>query len=249
MPLPRTSWLALIAFSVLSCTSPTTETSSVMPDPTSDATQPSSTAVPPANPSTTAPTGVEQGSSVAASDDDSIAAVTPDPNCVLLSDFGSAENNARWQTVNDNVMGGQSLGGPQFVDNTLIFSGEINTDGGGFSSLRLLLEPEQLVGIDRVRFRARSDGRPYMVTFDDNVRARDRRVSHRAEIPFLATDDWQTATVTFDALFPAIFGRPIEDTPFQPELATRMGIMISDGQDGPFSLQVDWIEVCSGVTP
>lgn len=247
MPLPRTGLLALLAFGLLSCSSAATETSAAMPDPISEEAQ-ASTAEVPNRPSTTRPSITEP--SPTSDGERSAAAAAPDLGCVLLTDFSSAEDNARWQTVNDYVMGGQSLGGPKFIDNSLIFSGEINTDGGGFSSLRLLLEPEQLVGLDRVTFRARTDGRPYMVTFDDNVRARDRRVSHRAEIPFADSDDWQIATLDFDELFPAIFGRPIEDTPFQPELATRMGIMISDGQDGPFTLQVDWIQLCpAGTTP
>ena len=31
--------------------------------------------------------------------------------------------------------------------------------------------------------------------------------------------------------------------PFQKELATQMGLMISDSVDGPFRLAVDWIEL------
>ncbi len=171
-----------------------------------------------------------------------------DTTCTSLVEFESEDENSRWLTVNDNVMGGQSEGGPSFADGVMTFSGSVNTDGGGFSSLRLNLEPEQLLGFDRVVFHARTDGRNYMVTFDDNVRARDRRVSHRFEIPFTPTDQWQTASVRFDELFPAIFGRPIEDTPFQAELATRLGIMISDGLDGPFRIEIDRIELCSSTT-
>jgi len=240
--LPRTSRLAFTALLVFAagCSAPSTETVSPVTEPTTEPSQPLST-------TTTAITEQSSGETEPVT---SSTAPASDADCVVLADFESAEQNDRWQTVNDNVMGGQSEGGPSFDGGLLNFTGDINTDGGGFSSLRLLLEPEQLVGVDRVIFRARTDGRPYMVTFDDNVRARDRRVSHRAEIPFAPSSDWQTATVTFAELFPAIFGRPIEDTPFQPELATRMGIMISDSQDGPFNLQVDWIKVCSaGTTP
>ncbi len=36
----------------------------------------------------------------------------------------------------------------------------------------------------------------------------------------------------------------MDDLPFDKTLATRMGIMISDGLDGPFRLEVDWIDAC-----
>jgi hypothetical protein len=166
------------------------------------------------------------------------------PACVRLTDFSTEVEQRTWQTVNDNVMGGQSLGGPVFVDGLMVFEGETNTDGGGFSSLRLPLEPGVLSSFDRVVFRARSDERQYMATFDDNVNSRDRRVSHRAAIEFDGSDRWQTVSVDFTDLFPAVFGRPVDDLPFDKTLATRMGIMISDGLDGPFRLEIDWIDLC-----
>ncbi|MFT7473973.1 MAG: NADH dehydrogenase [ubiquinone] 1 alpha subcomplex assembly factor 1 [Verrucomicrobiales bacterium] len=164
--------------------------------------------------------------------------------CRRLTDFDSDDANQRWLVVNDDVMGGQSLGGLSFDAGILIFEGAINTDGGGFSSLRLPLEPHALNGHDRIEFRVRPDDRAYLVTFDDNLASRDRRVSHRAPIEFGTPGEWQTISVSFDNLFPAIFGRPIDDLPFRKDLATRMGLMISDGTDGPFRLEIDWIDLC-----
>ncbi len=64
-------------------------------------------------------------------------------------------------------------------------------------------------------------------------------------INFTKVDQWETVSVAFDDLFPAVFGNPVIDEPFRKDLATRMGIMLSDGFDGSFSLEVDSIEVCS----
>jgi monofunctional biosynthetic peptidoglycan transglycosylase len=166
-------------------------------------------------------------------------------DCVRLTDFDTEAEREAWQTVNDNVMGGRSSGGPSFGDGLMVFAGDTNTDGGGFSSLRLPLAPDALSEFERVVVRARSDGRQYMITFDDNVNSRDRRVSHRAPLPFETANDWQEVSVTFDELFPALFGRPVDDLPFDKTLATRMGIMISDGLDGAFRLEIDWIDLCA----
>ncbi len=165
-------------------------------------------------------------------------------DCLRLADSEDAEANQRWLVVNDNVMGGRSLGGLSFEAGTLIFEGDINTDGGGFSSLRLPLDPGVLAPFGRIELRARPDDRASMMTLDDAVPARDRRVSHRAPIGFTPGGEWQTVSVAFDELFPAIFGRPIDDLPFRADLATRIGLMISDGFDGRFRLEVDWIDAC-----
>jgi NADH dehydrogenase [ubiquinone] 1 alpha subcomplex assembly factor 1 len=164
--------------------------------------------------------------------------------CRRLTDFDSDDANQRWTVVNDDVMGGQSLGRVSFDAGILTFEGEINTDGGGFSSLRLPIEPHALSRHDRIEFRARPDDRAYMVTFDDNIASRDRRVSHRAPIEFGAPGEWKTVSVSFGNLFPAVFGKPVDDLPFRKDLATRMGLMISDGVDGPFRLEIDWIDLC-----
>ena len=152
--------------------------------------------------------------------------------------------NQRWSVVNDDVMGGRSHGGLSFDAGILIFEGEIDTNGGGFSSLRLPLEPQTLSPYDRIELRARPDDRAYIVTFDDDLASGNRRVSHRAPIEFPAPGQWQTISVSFDELSAAIFGRPIDDLPFRKHLATRMGLLISDAVDGPFRLEIDWIDLC-----
>jgi len=164
---------------------------------------------------------------------------------VTIADFSTDEGNEQWLVVNDNVMGGRSLGDRSFADDTMIFSGSINTDGGGFSSLRLMIDPGVLAAADRVRVRARTDGRNYMLTFDDALEGRNRRVSFRAPMVFESTGEWETVTVRFTDLYPAVFGQRVDDVAFRPDLATRIGIMQSDGIDGEFQLEIDHIEACS----
>ena len=142
-------------------------------------------------------------------------------------------------------MGGRSLGDRTFADDTMIFSGAINTDGGGFSSLRLMVDPGVLAEADHMKVRARSDGRTYLLTFDDSLAGRNRRVSFRAPMVFESPGEWETVTVRFADLYPAVFGQRVEDVAFRPDLATRIGIMQSDGIDGEFQLEIDHIEACA----
>lgn len=65
--------------------------------------------------------------------------------CVVLTDFKGANENRRWRMVNDNVMGGRSKGSVTFKGGVLVFSGSINTNGGGFSSVRMYLGKQSMV--------------------------------------------------------------------------------------------------------
>ncbi len=227
--------VALAAKGVAGCAAEASEAREAPASTTTQTTPVATTATPVTEPTTMAST-TEDGQSM----DDEVQQV----GCRRLTDFEDPEANDRWLVVNDDVMGGRSDGGLAFEDGALVFEGVINTNGGGFSSLRLPLEPGTLVGHDRIELRARTDGRTYMVTFDDDLPSRDRRVSHRSPIGFEGSGEWETVSVAFEDLFPAIFGRPIEDLPFREDLATRLGLMISDGLDGPFRLEVDWIDLC-----
>jgi len=180
-------------------------------------------------------------------DDDPTSTSVPDAApilCATIADFTAAEENEQWLVVNDNVMGGRSLGDRTFTDSTMVFAGAINTNGGGFSSLRLMLAPEALADADHVQVRAKSDGRTYLMTFDDALDGRNRRVSFRAPLEFVTPGEWETVTVRFADLYPAVFGERVEAAPFRADLATRIGIMQSDGIDGDFELEVDLIQAC-----
>ncbi|MDW3218258.1 MAG: CIA30 family protein [Acidimicrobiales bacterium] len=162
-----------------------------------------------------------------------------------LADFESDAGDRRWSVVDDDVMGGRSRGELSFAAGVLTFAGVTDTDGGGFSSVRLPMEPGTLSPFDRIELRARPDDRAYLLTFDDGSASGDRRVSHRAPIEFGTPGEWQTVSISFDDLVPVIFGRPIDDLPFRKELATRTGVLVSDAVDGAFRLEIAWIDLCS----
>ena len=53
-----------------------------------------------------------------------------------LTSFNADSPDFGWYVQNDNVMGGRSEGGFDISSGQLIFSGNTNTNGGGFSSIR-----------------------------------------------------------------------------------------------------------------
>ncbi len=160
----------------------------------------------------------------------------------VLFDFADAEEAERWRVVNDGVMGGKSEGEVRFDDGTMRFAGEIVTDGGGFSSVRRSLEPGELAGAEAVRLRVKSDGRGYRVSFRDGTRVRwGGEVMHAADLD-AGEDGWREATVKFDDLKASFHGRDADVKLFDPAKANEIGVILADGEDGEFLLEVEWIK-------
>ena len=159
-----------------------------------------------------------------------------------LADFGQSGRDPAWEVVNDVVMGGRSHGGYRLTPHSLLFSGVTNTNGGGFSSIRsgplaLDLEP-----YDGIRVRVRGDGRTYMLRLTtSDTQHHQRRPSHRAELETRADGTWQEIELPFSAFRPRWRGRWLDGPALDPARVDGMGLMVADGLDGPFRLEVAWI--------
>ncbi len=163
--------------------------------------------------------------------------------CRRIEDFDDSAGQ-RWGIVNDGVMGGRSEGAAALIDGVLTFAGNIETDGGGFSSIRGLVEQDALADAVRLVLRVRTDGRDYELLADDAVTGRDRRVTHYQPIPAVTAGEWADVEVPLFDMEARVFGRTVTDLPFDPALATVIGVILADGIDGPFLVEVDWIDAC-----
>jgi len=206
------------------------------------------TEIPPATadsaPPTTPDLAPDPTSGAAVADEDAPSAVAAD--CRRLTDFDGYEAD-RWIVVNDGVMGGRSNGTITVLDSVMRFTGDVVTAGGGFTSVRLRLDGTELVDTTRVELRVRSDQRIYGLTLEDNAQAGQRAVSYRADLTIDEADDtdgWTTTELSFADLRPSVFGQPVDAPPFDPDEASEFGIIIADGRDGDFALDVDWIDAC-----
>lgn len=156
----------------------------------------------------------------------------------MIIDFSDDASIAPWQIVNDGVMGGLSQGTRFAQDGAMVFRGVINTNGGGFSSLRRRMPAGALNNTAGLRLKVRSDGRDYKLTFRTSERWRGRSVSYQASIPATALGDWTDVTVPFSNMQTSVFGRTVRAAPFDPSDVREMGIILADGIDGPFMFEV-----------
>ena len=156
---------------------------------------------------------------------------------MMLFDFEEPDA-ARWTVENDGVMGGRSEGFVDIANGTLVFTGEVVTEGGGFTSVRAAQQVD-LSAYDGIALRVRGGGRTFEIDVDDGTRSRGREVNRRGPIP--TRDSWTTVRIPFDALQPSAHGEPVTVDALNRASVRSIGIYIIDGQDGPFRLEVDWI--------
>ena len=166
-----------------------------------------------------------------------------EPVTSILVTFNSPAEARAWRTVNDDVMGGRSLGGGVVERGQLLFTGVINTNGGGFSSVRRQMELGALEGARAILLSVKSDGRAYGLIAQTDARFGGRYVSYQAPIPASEVGEWSTVRIPFSDFAPTVFGRSVPASEFSPAEVTELGVIIADNVDGNFALTVRSISV------
>ncbi len=156
---------------------------------------------------------------------------------ILLTDFGSGSADFGWYVVNDNVMGGRSEGTFEEQQGTLIFTGNTNTRGGGFSSIRTRPMQADLSRYAGIRLHVRGDGRRYTWRLTTTARWRGRQVAYWADFE-TREGSWTMVDIPFSRFVPRFRGYELDGPALDPGKITGMGLMIYDRQDGPFELHV-----------
>ena len=154
---------------------------------------------------------------------------------LILSEFTGDSLDLGWYIQNDNVMGGQSQGSFEIVSDELIFSGNTNTDGGGFSSIRT--HPLQLNLSDRsgIRVKVKGDGRRYTWHLQTDARWRGRSVNYWADFN-TSMDEVVSVDIPFTSFVPQFRGFKLDGPELNTRQITQLGLYIYDKNDGPFEL-------------
>ena len=172
----------------------------------------------------------------------------------MLTDFQEPDVENRWKIANDDVMGGQSKGGPSFEDGKLVFSGETITKPiGGFSSIRTReAEVLDLSFADSIHLRVKGDGRPYKFEMRTSVSiSKTNAIPYRANFNTKA-NEWIEVVIPVDKFKATLHGFDMSGIAPALDLGDirSFGLMIYDKEAGEFQLEVDWIKAVStkGIT-
>ena len=161
----------------------------------------------------------------------------------------------RFFRINDEVMGGKSTSEIELSDRGLIFTGTINTNGGGFASCRTLGDdaPLGLRDGSTLHVDAAGDGQLYKV------------VLHTSDSWAMAVPSWShdfiagkrtTHRLPLSAFIPSSQGRVMKGRTLNAAEVTGIGFSLSlytaDGKanpkfgDGPFKLEVRGVREVGG---
>lgn len=159
---------------------------------------------------------------------------------VTLFDFDG--NGPSWYTVNDVVMGGVSTSSANIDPETerLSFSGNLSLENnGGFASIRSQEGTYDLSAYYGIALRVRGDGKIY--------RFRIRTEETGPEIAYTAlfktkNDSWQEIYIPFSEMVPIYRGVVVNGVEaLNPASIRSFGLMLSEQQQGEFSLEIDLI--------
>lgn len=161
---------------------------------------------------------------------------------LLLFDFDSPREVSEWFSINDGVMGGVSSGSfIQLEPGVAQFCGRVSFENnGGFASVRTHPLTVSVAGYDGIEMRVRGDGKKFKLRLKTEVGPEGLCY----EIPFPTNkDDWSLVRLPFKQAKAKFRGVKI---PFvsalNPGKIKSLGLLISDKQEGPFRLDVDWIK-------
>lgn len=182
-----------------------------------------------------------------------------------VSALKMASHSLSWYKLDDPVMGGQSHTEHTVEDGYLHFKGTINTNGGGFASIRSAIpETIDLSSCKGLRLRIQGDGKTYKFFMTDGSRGgpMSRNPSWQMDVPTNNNNsdgEWQDVEIPFDQLSPSFGPRTPSDASqykFDCKEMKEMGLMLSlklaDGSPNPketfgegiflFSLKVESID-------
>jgi hypothetical protein len=163
---------------------------------------------------------------------------TADALLDTLFDFEDPSLASLWESVGDAVMGGISTGRLLPVPGGLVaFAGVVSlVGGGGFASVRSAPGAFDLSSYEGILLRIRGDGRAY-------------KLSIRTD-PWLDTVAYQARFATrpgkreeqvlpFDRFHATWRGRPVPGAPrLEPARVSSFGLVVGEGQSGPFRLEI-----------
>ena len=186
----------------------------------------------------TSPMTTEQTATTSTTTSEAVTTTTPTAEePIVLADFPDADSVAGWSIQNDTVMGGVSNSRTEWVDDQLIFAGDLSLDNnGGFCSMRSPVSADfgaLAAGATALTLTATGDDQVYLVQVrtDRDLFVQRIAIAGGAEDTYVLPFTDFTAT---DFMLDAI--TPLE--PLDPGSILQIAVYILDKQEGPFRLAI-----------
>ncbi len=160
---------------------------------------------------------------------------------LTLTSFNADSPDFGWYVQNDNVMGGRSEGGFDISSGELIFAGNTNTNGGGFSSIRTQPLTLDLTAYTGIRVKVKADGRRYTWGIKTDARWRGRQINYWADFDTLANEP-MVIDIPFTNFIPQFRGFKLDGPELDTSQIDEFALYQYDKTDGPFELRLISVE-------
>jgi len=162
---------------------------------------------------------------------------------LVIFNFKNPDSFKPWQTVNDTVMGGVSESSLKPGGRgTALFTGTVSLkNSGGFCTASSRENKDyDLSGYTGIAARVRGDGKAYKLTLKADTSFNG--FAYQFDVA-TKKDQWMTIRAPFKEFTARFRGKPKPEAPaVKTSAITSFGFLIADKQEGPFSLEIEWIK-------
>jgi NADH dehydrogenase [ubiquinone] 1 alpha subcomplex assembly factor 1 len=158
-----------------------------------------------------------------------------------IADFTEQNVRSQWGVTNDNVMGGVSTSKISVSEeNVLIFSGEVSLENnGGFASLRSPIDDYNFSDYEGFLIKVKGDGKNYNLSFRQTKYFTGYNYTQKFQTE---KDNWQIVKLPFKDFKFKYYGREVSNSePPDKSTIKQISILISNKQQGPFKIEIEWI--------
>jgi len=157
-------------------------------------------------------------------------------------DFRKTTGGQDWMIVNDGVMGGMSNSTTELTKSSLLFKGVLSLkNNGGFASIRSKKGNIDLSDFTTVKIKYKSSGR----NFDLRLATSEQYYKPNYKHQFgSTTGEWEIAELKLSNFKQYTMGQISGPNIGKKVLENilRIGIILSDKKEGPFEIEIDYIE-------
>lgn len=157
-----------------------------------------------------------------------------------IYNFSKSSKIEEWQIVNDEVMGGMSMGLIQInSEGNGVFSGHVSLDNnGGFCLVRHDLEPIKVEDYSSFEIRMKGDGKKYQF----RCKSSDHQ-KHSYIYSFSSGKNWKIITIPFYKMEPYFRGDSLKMPNYQGDFLAQVAILIGNNKEEDFKLEIDYINL------
>ena len=161
-----------------------------------------------------------------------------------IIDFGNSdEKSQEWILLSDNIMGGITKSKVEYTNNSVLLSGNISlANYGGFSSIKTKYKSVDLSEYKGFKIKFKSTNQKFAFTLEDNQNW--TQPNYKCEFSPKKDNTWEEVVIYFKDFQEIVIGEPTGNMMKSKSLKNivRMGIMTYEKKEGPFTLEVDFIE-------